>query len=391
MVMDLNDKYDLIVVGGGPAGVSAAIFAKKKGMNVIILEKGPILGPEPRGETLHNDPILDELLGKGVMESLAISKTAYREYYPPLPTQDAMIELVRKTPSIVFDWRGWMNQFNDKITALEMPCVFNVEVFDLIKENDRVKGVKYKDSEGNTKEIHGKTVFLCDGHKTTIGRKFSSNYRLMNFPIVKCLMKNGNHKSKAFKYFLVPAGALNYAPDFPPFIIFLFPRDDQNLETGLIIQTDNAVHLGIRIPSVNEIMGVWVKIKNEYPIFSDMIRRASITYEDITTIPMTGPISNLNPLPGLVILGDAAGFVEASGGSGLVASIKMAKFWVDHLELEGRDDILQTMFKKSDLHKHITKTARLYNGFRKFLYVRLRTQTRIRKMWWLIKLILKLA
>jgi flavin-dependent dehydrogenase len=389
--MDHMSDFDIIIVGGGPTGLSAAIFAKRLGMKVIILEKGSVLAPEPRGETLHHDPILDELLGKGVMESLAISKTADREFYPPLPTREAMVHLLRKTPSLVFEWKEWIRHFANQIEALEIPCEYNAEVFDVIMEDKKVTGVKYKDSESNIKVLHGNNVFLCDGHKTIIGRKFNSGYRVRNFPIIKCLMKNGNHKTKAFKYFLVPAGALEYAPNFPPFILFLFPRDEQNLETGLTIQVDIAEMLGIRIPPINEIMAVWVKIKKDYPIFSEMIGRASIMYEDITSIPMTGPIENYVPMAGLVILGDAAGFVEESGGSGLISSIKMAKFWVEHINSDNSSTEIERKFKQTETHKHIKKVARLYNGFRKFLYVRLKTASRIRKMWWLIKLILKLA
>jgi flavin-dependent dehydrogenase len=204
-------------------------------------------------------------------------------------------------------------------------------------------------------------------------------------------MKNGNHKTKAFKYFLVPTGTLDYAPNFPPFIIFLFPRDEQNIETGMMILVDNAEQLGLQIPSVNEIMGVWVKLKNDYPIFSEMIGRASITYEDITAIPMTGPVPNYHPIPDLILLGDAAGFVEASGGSGLVASIKMAKYWVNVINSNEISVNSDKKFRSSNLHKHIARVAKRYNGFRKFLYIRLTTAERIRKMWWLIKLILKLA
>ena len=37
-------KYDLIVVGGGVAGVSAALSAARKGLSVALIEKGSILG-----------------------------------------------------------------------------------------------------------------------------------------------------------------------------------------------------------------------------------------------------------------------------------------------------------------------------------------------------------
>lgn len=40
----LKDKYDIIIVGAGGAGMSAALEAKAKGMNPVILEKMPVAG-----------------------------------------------------------------------------------------------------------------------------------------------------------------------------------------------------------------------------------------------------------------------------------------------------------------------------------------------------------
>ncbi|WP_379133174.1 flavocytochrome c [Paenibacillus sp. sgz500958] len=40
----LKDKYDIIIVGGGGAGMSAALEAKAKGLNPVILEKMPVAG-----------------------------------------------------------------------------------------------------------------------------------------------------------------------------------------------------------------------------------------------------------------------------------------------------------------------------------------------------------
>jgi succinate dehydrogenase/fumarate reductase flavoprotein subunit len=42
--MNTNSKVDLIVVGSGAAGLSCAITAKKRGLNVVVLEKEPVFG-----------------------------------------------------------------------------------------------------------------------------------------------------------------------------------------------------------------------------------------------------------------------------------------------------------------------------------------------------------
>ena len=36
----MNQKYDLVIVGAGPAGLACAIEAKKRGLNLVVLEKG---------------------------------------------------------------------------------------------------------------------------------------------------------------------------------------------------------------------------------------------------------------------------------------------------------------------------------------------------------------
>ncbi|NLA61838.1 MAG: FAD-dependent oxidoreductase, partial [Bacteroidales bacterium] len=42
--MDKVEEADLVVVGGGGAGLSAALTAAEEGLNVIVLEKMPFVG-----------------------------------------------------------------------------------------------------------------------------------------------------------------------------------------------------------------------------------------------------------------------------------------------------------------------------------------------------------
>ena len=40
----VGDSYDVIVVGGGVAGVSAAVSAARSGMKTLLMEKFTVLG-----------------------------------------------------------------------------------------------------------------------------------------------------------------------------------------------------------------------------------------------------------------------------------------------------------------------------------------------------------
>ncbi|RKY56564.1 MAG: aminoacetone oxidase family FAD-binding enzyme, partial [Candidatus Neomarinimicrobiota bacterium] len=65
--MDNPDKYDTIVIGGGPAGILAAGQAALKGSKVLLLEKMDRLGRKLRitGKgrcNLTNDTTIDEFI-----------------------------------------------------------------------------------------------------------------------------------------------------------------------------------------------------------------------------------------------------------------------------------------------------------------------------------------
>ena len=43
-VIDLNDSYDIIIIGGGPAGCAAAIAAARDGAKTLLVEATGVLG-----------------------------------------------------------------------------------------------------------------------------------------------------------------------------------------------------------------------------------------------------------------------------------------------------------------------------------------------------------
>lgn len=394
-----HEEYDVIIVGAGPAGLASAIFCARKDLSVLLLEKGSKIGPEPRGETLHDDPILSDILGEGFMDSISLNNTASRLFHAPDVSQT--ISKKRKTPSIVFNWDLFIGGFAKKIRELNVDLKLNSEVTELILNGQIICGVVYQNNGGDKNQAFAKAILACDGHQSIIGKKVKIPYQKINFPIMKSLMKNGNIESKGFQYFFVPQGELDYAPDFPPIIAFVFPRDEKNLECGIMVQTDLIEPLNLPKIATEDITKVWVKFKDEYPLFSDIVRNCPILYEKLTALPMTGPIDEIIPRKGLIMIGDSAGFVEVSGGSGLVTSIKMARFWVNEISaIIGTSNSIKDVwtdsnvatweksFKKTSIYKHVKKTARRYNWFRKLIFAKWGTSERIMKKWWIIKLLM---
>lgn len=55
-ISDTSQRYDLIVMGGGPAGVSAAIYGIRAGLSVVVLEKALIGGRLVTVDRIDNYP-----------------------------------------------------------------------------------------------------------------------------------------------------------------------------------------------------------------------------------------------------------------------------------------------------------------------------------------------
>jgi thioredoxin reductase (NADPH) len=72
---DSNDavvgEFDVVIVGGGPAGMSAGIYARRAGLECVILEKGVPGGQVLTSPNIENYPGFPEIPGMKLMELMA--------------------------------------------------------------------------------------------------------------------------------------------------------------------------------------------------------------------------------------------------------------------------------------------------------------------------------
>ncbi len=77
--------YDLVVAGGGPAGAAAAIIAAKRGLSVVLIEKGGHNRQKPCGGLIPRVAVeaIEEVFGEGIPEAVFSAPRELGLFYSP--------------------------------------------------------------------------------------------------------------------------------------------------------------------------------------------------------------------------------------------------------------------------------------------------------------------
>ena len=193
----VKDQADVIVVGAGGSGISAAVRAETLGANVILIEKMPVIGgatalnagtliatgsrfqkeslketkdsPELAAKDIfrvgknRNDPVLvkqvTERVG-GVVDWLVYDlKIPYGPAATQYPDHSANRQLGVTGRSVNF-----LKLMREKFEHMGGKLMLETRAQELLRDKDgRVVGVRATDAAGNTVELTSKAVILASG------------------------------------------------------------------------------------------------------------------------------------------------------------------------------------------------------------------------------------
>ncbi len=291
----IKDSYDMVVVGGGPGGSSAAKNLARLGHSVLLLEKRQEIGAPKRcgeGLTLSTVAILGKIPPKCITQKIDAAKV-----YSP-DGNHVLVSLGKEGGYVVerkmFD--KWLAYEASRAGATVMA---KSEVTDVLKDGDQVIGVKAKICGSDEVEIKAKVVVAADGIESTVARKagLDTTNKLVNvdsgFQYEMSNLNLGDDK-KISLYFGNKIATRGY--------VWIFPKghDIANVGIGTALSEKSAKHY------------LDAFIQDNPDIFSD----ASIIEVNSGGIPVGGFLENM-VLDGFVAVGDAAHQVNPIHGGGM--------------------------------------------------------------------------
>jgi len=227
----VRSAYDVVVVGAGPAGATAARFAAERGLSVLLLEKRQEIGSPVRCAEGINREMLSRFLEPA---ERWISARVSKSQITMAETGETR-SLEGEEVGYILERRVFDRALGEQAVAAGARCLVKTSVVGLIEEQGKVKGVTAFD--GRTRmDIEARVVIGADGVESRVGQWAGLDCRLRSSDCLTCAqyMLTGLDLDPQCCYYYLGARLA------PGGYAWVFPKGDRSANVGVGVQADLA-------------------------------------------------------------------------------------------------------------------------------------------------------
>ena len=310
--------YDVIIVGAGPAGSTAALYAHRLGLNCILLDKAvfprdKICGDALSGKSVRLMRELNLLEGVEELEGSEINRITFGS--PSHSQFDVHLkgnknnDYITKgyvVPRKIFD--NFLFKKADELTETRQGFMVN----DIIYQNDNISGVKGTNIEGKEEILNAPIIMGCDGANSIVARKLGLYEMDMENTAVaiRCYYEGVEGLSNQIE--------LHYVSEVKPGYFWLFPAGNGKANIGIGLSKNDAKKEDRTLRQIMDEI-----VQSDY--FRSRFGNARPLEKPVGWNLPLGRIQRKNHGNGFMLLGDAAGLVDPFTGEGIGNAMVAAK------------------------------------------------------------------
>lgn len=298
-------KYDVVVVGGGPAGSITAKFAADSGAKVLIVERRREVGsPVLCAEGISRRIDKYNIIKKG--NWIASNMDGARIFSPNRTIVKLAADIAGSETGYVLNRELFDKELAKSAIKSGAKIMLNTCAIDLIKEKQQIKGVKVRHFEDEM-AIEADIVVGADGVESKVGRWAGLQTTLKPYDLETCAqytLSNIELESSYCDFYLGKKIA-------PGGYVWVFPKgkDIANVGIGILASLSKP---GLALKLLDKFIKSDPKLKDGEPI--RFLAGA---------VPVAEPIKAVKD--NIVLVGDAARQVDPITGGGLMASVEAGK------------------------------------------------------------------
>ena len=311
--------YDVIIVGGGPAGATAALYANRYGLKSIILDKAKFPRDKVCGDALSGKTVrilkeldlidgIDKLNGSHI-HRITFGSPRHNQFDIHLKDSKNPRHITKGyvIPRKIFD--AFLFKKANEVTDTRQ-C-FNVN--DILFEDGKVVGIKGNNENGEEEKLYAPVTMGCDGANSIVARKLGLyKMDMKNTGIaIRCYYKGISGLTDQIE--------LHYVNEVKPGYFWLFPAGKDKANIGIGLSKEDAKKEN---RTLNQIMNEI--INSDY--FRERFKDSMPLEKPIGWNLPLGSIHRKNYGNGYMLLGDAAGLVDPFTGEGIGNAMYAAKY-----------------------------------------------------------------